>query len=93
MHPTLKRLIKMVPPPNSPVDCGSETAFKEVEQQLGLPLPPDYKEYVAAYGSGGWHALSTADWGYLRLRLPDSVVSQVLFSNMVSGRRVFRAFS
>jgi hypothetical protein len=55
MHPTLERLIQIVRPPEEPVEIGDDTAFAAVEQQLGLSLPRDYKEYIATYGSGRWH--------------------------------------
>src|SRR5262252_4261222 len=50
MHPTLERLIRIVPPPKTPVDCGNNAALDAIEAQLGLSLPPDYEEYIATYG-------------------------------------------
>jgi hypothetical protein len=44
-----------VPPPPSPVECGDDEAFAAIEHELALTLPIDYKQYIAAYGSGGWH--------------------------------------
>jgi hypothetical protein len=54
MQPNVQRLIEIVPPPTDPVDTGSGS-FSDVEEVLGLKLPADYKDYITAFGSGGWH--------------------------------------
>jgi uncharacterized protein (TIGR02996 family) len=40
----------VLPPPKRPLNAVGNWA--EVEQQLGLPLPSDYKAFIASYGSG-----------------------------------------
>ena len=55
MSDALNRLVAIVPPPPYPVDCGGAGAFKTFEDQLGLSLPADYKQYIRTYGSGAWH--------------------------------------
>ncbi len=49
---TIDRLIEVMPPPQSPVDLGTSIDWASIEQQVGLPLPTDYKEFIATYGTG-----------------------------------------
>ncbi|MDX3453341.1 SMI1/KNR4 family protein [Streptomyces sp. ME02-8801-2C] len=48
MHPAVERLTEIIPPgaPRRPRDWAT------AEQQLGTPLPEDYKELVETYGGG-----------------------------------------
>jgi SMI1 / KNR4 family (SUKH-1) len=48
----LKRLTKLVPPPQAPIDMGSPDKRQAVERSLGLTLPNDLFEFAQAYGSG-----------------------------------------
>jgi hypothetical protein len=54
MNPSLQKLMKLVPPPTMPVAPGSSDAWKEVEEELGTPLPQDFKDYIKIYGAGQW---------------------------------------
>ncbi len=47
-----RRLLRLAPPPRSPVDAGSPDGWEEIERILVLSLPGDYKQYVNTYGSG-----------------------------------------
>src|SRR5678816_1727154 len=49
---SLQELIKIVPPPRSPVNSGTSAAWSEIEAHLGIVLPNDYREFVTSYGSG-----------------------------------------
>jgi hypothetical protein len=49
---TLERLRAIVPPPDAPVETGSEDGWPKVEAALGTALPDDYKRLTALYGSG-----------------------------------------
>lgn len=48
----LDALRKLMPPPESPVGCGTWAQWAEVQSELGLRLPIDYKYYINTYGSG-----------------------------------------
>src|SRR3974390_1397674 len=54
MNSSLQRLIEIVPPPASPVASGSPGDWAQVESELGVGLPTDFKEYIATYGGGEW---------------------------------------
>jgi hypothetical protein len=54
MNPSLQHLMKLVAPPASPVDPGSADAWKPVEEEMGTPLPQDFKDYIQIYGAGQW---------------------------------------
>jgi hypothetical protein len=45
-------LAAVVPPPSPPVHA--EIDWDTVEQRLGLPLPQDYKDFIARYGQGSF---------------------------------------
>ena len=49
---TLERLRAIVPPPEAPVEAGSEDGWPKVEAALGTALPDDYKRFTQLYGSG-----------------------------------------
>jgi hypothetical protein len=46
----LDKLLKVLPPPKRPLHNQGDWAA--VEAAVGLRLPPDYKEFIAAYGRG-----------------------------------------
>lgn len=46
----LTAIRKILSPPSQPVDAVGE--WKEVEQELGIELPEDYKQLVSCYGTG-----------------------------------------
>jgi hypothetical protein len=48
----LENLHRILTPPPKPVDTGSPAAWVAAESALGISYPPDFKEYVATYGSG-----------------------------------------
>ena len=49
---TLPELTEILSPPEAPVETGSPEEWSLVEEEIGTPLPADYKEYVATYGTG-----------------------------------------
>lgn len=50
MNRELGLITKVLPKPKKPI--GLERSWKDVEQELGLQLPTDYKQFVDLYGSG-----------------------------------------
>ncbi|MBO8191781.1 SMI1/KNR4 family protein [Streptomyces oryzae] len=60
-HTPLPRITERVPPPVEPVNGHGDWAV--VEQELGTPLPDDYKQLVETYGRGDF-------WGALCLCTP-----------------------
>jgi hypothetical protein len=58
-------LIELAPPPESPLWAGRPEDWPALEAKLGTGLPDDYKQYVAAYGAGGFH-------GFLEIITPFS---------------------
>ncbi len=49
---SLSRLIQLVTPPTNPFEIGTLEEWHELESQIGVSLPPDYREFVFTYGSG-----------------------------------------
>ncbi len=52
MISSLRSLQQVAPPPSVPVETGTPEDWARAEAELGLPLPPDYREFLQAYGSG-----------------------------------------
>ncbi len=50
----LKELMSLVPPPQSPLY--SQGDWGQVEKELGIALPVDYKELISVYGAGTFNA-------------------------------------
>jgi hypothetical protein len=50
MHPLIEELRCLVPPPAHP--NGAQGDWKVCEDELGLRLPQDYKDFISLYGSG-----------------------------------------
>lgn len=48
----MNRLFSVISPPAAPVWAGDPCLWNKIEQQLGTPLPSDYKEIVNTYGAG-----------------------------------------
>ena len=48
---SFEELVKMVPPPLSPVGAGTPDGWREVEFLLGITLPQDYKQFINTYGT------------------------------------------
>lgn len=49
---SLEELLKIVPPPEEPIEASTEAEWARVQSRLGIVLPPDYKRYINQYGSG-----------------------------------------
>src|SRR5690242_19716466 len=49
---SVAELKKLVPPPSKPFEVGPLSQWREIEDQLEVRLPRDYREFVFAYGSG-----------------------------------------
>lgn len=52
--PYLQRLVELCPPPHTRFHTGQFMGFDSVERDLGIKLPPAYKELVSTYGHGVW---------------------------------------
>lgn len=50
MDPYLQELLRLVPSPSEPKNAKGD--WKELENDLGLTLPSDYKDFIEQYGSG-----------------------------------------
>lgn len=48
---TIENLIKAVPPPSEPF-WAYKGPWGAIEGEIGVTLPPDYKDYIATYGAG-----------------------------------------
>jgi hypothetical protein len=48
----LNSLRQVVEPPGEPVEGGHRIKWGEIEAELGLQLPNDYKEYIREFGTG-----------------------------------------
>lgn len=81
---SLDRLRTLVPPPESPLESGDDSAWGAVEEELGTALPGDYKQLVRVYGTGMFD-------GFLYLFNP---FSQDPHGNLVEeGRAVLSAYT
>jgi len=49
---SLDDLVKLIPPPKSPVGFGGAIDWPTIESQLNLRLPTDYKQLIDLYGIG-----------------------------------------
>ena len=81
----LKPLTALLPPPKNPVGLGR--TWLEVERELGVALPSDFKDFVDKYGTG-LIAGAGSDLGFLHVwnfRDPDrpSIVDAV--SGVIKG--------
>jgi hypothetical protein len=50
--PSIADLIRVVPPPKMPLAASGD--WSEVEREMGLVFPNDYKEFIANYGAGAF---------------------------------------
>jgi hypothetical protein len=48
----IEELLRLVPPPEHPVETGDAARWEEVERLLGTRLPQDYRDFATHYGSG-----------------------------------------
>jgi len=51
---SLVQLIRIAPPPATPVETGSLKQWDLVQKHLGTPLPTDYKNFIDRYGTGSF---------------------------------------
>ncbi len=49
---SIEQLQLIAPPPVEPIFAEGEVTWQEIEQELGLILPTDYKELIKLYGLG-----------------------------------------
>ena len=66
---SIHQLKSLVPPPIRPFEVGSIEQWQAIEQNLGLVLPADYRDFVFTYGTGlfaqlyrVYNPFSTNDW-------------------------------
>jgi len=71
MRADLKVLTRLVSPPKKP-QC-PDGDWRKVELQLGFKLPPDYKQFISVYGSGGLQSFMHI-WNYLDNSPEDDIV-------------------
>lgn len=50
----IEELLRVAAPPAQPVEAGDAEQWAEVEKALGTPLPRDYFDLAARYGSGAF---------------------------------------
>tara|TARA_R110002167_G_scaffold342940_1_gene551806 strand:- start:2041 stop:2580 length:540 start_codon:yes stop_codon:yes gene_type:complete len=94
MDPDLKLLTELVPPPDAPVCTDSD--WQEVEKNLGVELPGDYKDFVSIYGSGSLQSFIHIV-NYSDSRLSSAELISVIFSQLESYQEAgkceeFKAF-
>ncbi len=51
MHPNVARIIELLPPPEVPKFNKGD--WREVEAELGTPLPHDFMDFIEVYGAVG----------------------------------------
>jgi hypothetical protein len=54
---SLSQLIRIAPPPATPIETGSTKKWRQVERRIGTPLPTDYKNFIDRYGTGCFNNL------------------------------------
>lgn len=83
MNANLELLKSLIPPPDNAMFADS--GWSQVENQLGVPLPADYKEFISVYGSGSLqsflHIMNLSD-----SRIAFQEVVSVVFSQLSSYR-------
>jgi hypothetical protein len=52
---SITALTSLVTPPTQPSDVGQLAQWPQVEAELGIALPSDYKAFLATYGSGSFN--------------------------------------
>lgn len=48
----LKKLKALIPPPECPECAGNPELYRQTDDRLGIKLPQDYYDFIAAYGAG-----------------------------------------
>lgn len=81
---TIEALVRAVPPPAAPFDA-FDGPWGAIEDQLGVDLPPDYKDLIRLYGDGRFLAFLSVNvpysWSpYIQLVSEARVVSAI-FAN------------
>ena len=64
----LTTLAKILPPPLEPQETGTADLWPQVETELQLPMPPDYRDFVGRYGTGCIDDFLWVDTPFTRLR-------------------------
>jgi hypothetical protein len=49
----LDELVRILVPPESPIDTGSAGDWRRIQQEIGTAIPNDYCSFIERYGSGG----------------------------------------
>jgi hypothetical protein len=52
IHPSVERLLTIMPKPAAPVRTGNARAWQKAEAELGIRFPDDYKSFIDVYGHG-----------------------------------------
>jgi hypothetical protein len=48
----IEELLRVATPPANPVEPGDAARWEDVQRALGIPLPPDYRDFGTLYGTG-----------------------------------------
>lgn len=48
----LEKLKALIPPPDHPECAGNPELYRQTDDRLGIKLPQDYYDFIAAYGTG-----------------------------------------
>ena len=59
---SIEKLLSVRKPPVKPVEAGPLSEWTKIEEDIGTPLPIDYKQYISVFGTGGF---SKADFSFL----------------------------
>lgn len=51
---SVDQITQIIAPPAEPHETGTLKNWEKIEKRLGLPLPPDFKALVNAYGTGSF---------------------------------------
>lgn len=50
----IQSLVSIIPPPPQPMGVGTIQQWKQIESELSIKFPPDFKDLIFLYGDGGF---------------------------------------
>lgn len=83
----IEELTAVVAPPDNPFESGDETAWRDIEKQMKLTFPSDYRDFIRTYGSGHF---SFAAGGFVKIYNPFSHLFQDEVLMQCENYRAFR---
>ena len=51
---SIEELTAFIPPPDSPKNTGTPEGWADVEAELGVQLPQDFRDIISTYGNGSF---------------------------------------